>query len=229
MIRPATAARNSWAGAQKGMNRTNRGVMLMRLIIADMSSAVSQKVLGQVLAAAGSSLSPADFLSILGDAVDSTDTLTGPERTFLLVHAGVAPDVFDQRRVAQARQRIAVEAAKADSDATRGGYTTSEAARLLGTAPANVRRTAARGDLYTSGLRHNREHVFPAWQFPGGRPLPHLRKVISALPADMHPLDMATFMTAPQETLGNRSVAEWLADGGTTDPAVRLADGLSRL
>jgi len=107
-----------------------------------MGSVVSPKVLGQVLASAGSSLSPAEFLSILSDAVDSTDTLTQPERAFLRNHGGVEPDVFDSQRLAEARQRIAGEAAKADSDANRGGYTTTEVAELLGVATANVRRSA---------------------------------------------------------------------------------------
>ncbi len=79
-----------------------------------MSSVVSPKVLGQVRASAGSSSSPAEFLSILSDAVDSTDTLTDPERAFLGTHGGVASDVFEPQLLALARQRIAVEAAKAD-------------------------------------------------------------------------------------------------------------------
>lgn len=190
---------------------------------------MSPKVLGQVLASAGSSLSPAEFLSILSDAVDSTDTLTEPERVFLRDHGGVASDVFDPRRLAHARQRIAVEAAKADSHATRGGYTTTEVAQLLAVATANVRRSAARGELYASGLRHNREHVFPGWQFPDGRPMPHLRDVIPALPTDMHPLDVAAFMTTAHDELGGRTVAEWLTGGGSVDPVIQLADALARV
>src|SRR6202022_4447100 len=103
---------------------------LIRSIIVFMSGAVSSKVLGQVLASAGSSLSPAEFLSILRDAVDSTDTLTESEQAFLRDHGGVSAEVFDPQRLTQARERIAVEAARADSDATRGGYTTSEVAQL---------------------------------------------------------------------------------------------------
>lgn len=194
-----------------------------------MGSVVSPKVLGQVLASAGSSLSPAEFLSILSDAVDSTDTLTQPERAFLRNHGGVEPDVFDSQRLAEARQRIAGEAAKADSDANRGGYTTTEVAELLGVATANVRRSAARGELYASVLRHNREHVFADWQFSGGRPIPHLRDVLPALPTDMHPLDVAAFMTTPHDGLGGRTVAEWLTGGGSVDPVVQLADALARV
>ncbi len=193
-----------------------------------MTGAVSPHVLGRVLASAGSSLSPAEFMSILGDAVDSTDTMTESERTFLHGSGGVAPDALDPRRLAAARRRIAIEAEKADRDATRDGYTTGEVARLLDTAAANIRRSAIRGDLYSSGLRRGRERVFPAWQFPGGRPIPHLRDVLAALPGDLHPLDVATFMTTPRAALQGRAVADWLADGGGADPAIRLADDLAR-
>lgn len=194
-----------------------------------MSSAVSTKILERVLASVGAPISPAEFLAVLGEVVDSTDTLTGPERDFLLEHGGVRPDAFDSASLAEARQRIAFAAETADQAATRDGYTTSEVAHLLGAATANVRRHLGKGDLYASGLRRDREHVFPRWQFHDGKPLPHLREVVAALPADMHPLDVATFMAAPREELGGRTVTQWLAGGGAAEAAIRLADDLARL
>lgn len=84
-------------------------------------------MLGQVLAARGAAMGPEEFLAILAEAVDSTDTLTDSERDFLIHHGGVAPDAFDASRLAEARQRIALAAAKADAEAAHG-YTTREVA-----------------------------------------------------------------------------------------------------
>ncbi len=200
---------------------------MMRRIMVHMT-AVSTEVLGRVLTQRGVEISPDEFLSILAEAVDSTDTLTGAERDFLIQHGSVSPDAFDPTRLTQARQRIAQDAAKADAEAAQG-HTTSEVAQMLGTAAANVRRGIARGDLFAAGTGRNREHVLPAWQFHHGRALPHLRDIITALPEDMHPLDVQTFMTTPRESLGERTPAEWLASGGAPEPVTRLADDLNRV
>lgn len=172
-------------------------------------------------------MGPEEFLSILAEAVDSTDTLTDSERDFLIHGGGVSPDAFDPSRLAEARQRIALATAKADADAARG-YTTREVAQMLGTAAANVRRGVIRGDLFVAGHGRNREHAFPAWQFHDGRALPHLREVVAALPDDMHPLDVQTFMTTPCEALGDRTAVNWLAGGGSPGPVLRLTDDLNR-
>lgn len=184
-------------------------------------------MLGQVLAARGAAIGPEEFLAILAEAVDSTDTLTDSERDFLIHHGGVAPDAFDASRLAEARQRIALAAAKADAEAAHG-YTTREVAQVLGTAAANVRRGVARGELFVGGRRRNREHVFPAWQFNDGRALPHLREVVAALPDDMHPLDVQTFMTTPREALRDRTPVNWLAGGGSPEPVLKAAEDLNR-
>jgi hypothetical protein len=169
-----------------------------------------------------------EFMAILAEATESTETISDAERTFLVEHAHVDPELLTPERQAEARQRIIIESAQADAAATRGDYTTGEVAHLLGTQPANVRRSRAQGDLYTSGIKHNRESVFPRWQFKDGRPVPHLRRVIPALPEDLHPLDVEAFMTAPQETLGGRSVVDWLSSGGALEPVLELADDLNR-
>lgn len=101
-------------------------------------------------------------------------------------------------------------------------------ADLLGTATANVRRSVGQGDLYVAGQGRNREHLFPAWQFQAGRPLSHLREVITVLPGDLHPLDVEQFMTTGHEALGGRSPVDWFAGGGDPRPVVRLVDELGR-
>jgi hypothetical protein len=117
-----------------------------------------------------------------------------------------------------------VETARADMLVARRGLTTREVADLLGTATANVRRSAGQGDLYVAGQGRNREHLFPAWQLHEDRPLSHLREVITVLPTGLHPLDVEQFMTTGHEALGGRSPVDWLAGGGDPRPVVRLAD-----
>lgn len=166
-------------------------------------------------------------MSILADVFDSTETLTEAERAFLIEEGGVSVDAFSHAFQAAARQRIVLQAAKADADAGRG-LTTREVAQLLGAATANVRRSAIRGDLFTSGHGRNREHVFPTWQFRDDRPLPGLREVMNALPPEVHPLDVETFMTTRREPLGDRNSVDWLSTGGDPAPVVRLAEDLGR-
>jgi|SRR5690625_2621919 len=89
-----------------------------------------------------------------------------------------------------------------------------------------------RGDLYVAGRSRGRgrgrgrEHSFPAWQFTDAGPLPELRAVLAAMPEDYHPLDVASVMTSPHESLGDRSPADWLAGGGDPSLVVALVDEL---
>jgi len=190
-------------------------------------SVVSEEVLGRVLAQHGVGLDAREFLTILDETLDTTDTLTESERDFAVAHSGLPAEAFAPDGQRSARRRIAIAAAQADAASSRG-YTTSQVAKMLGIAPANVRRLIARRDLYPVGRSNNREHVFPAWQFTGGRTTPHLREVLDALPDDMHPLDVEGFMTTPQETLGDRSPMQWLSQEGPAGPVVELADELAR-
>lgn len=203
-----------------------RGYGQMQCIMVCMDEG-QQRVLGQTLAERGVDLAPEEFLSILADVVDSTDALTESERSFLVERGGVSPDSVGQASQAEARQRIAWSTVRADAQAARG-LTTGEVAHKLGRAPANVRRSAARGELFAAGRTRAHEHVFPAWQFPDDRPLPGLRSVTAALPPDLHPLDVETFMTTRREPLGDRSPVEWLGHDGDAAPVVRLAEDLGR-
>ncbi|MEZ5098104.1 MAG: hypothetical protein R2731_19730 [Nocardioides sp.] len=167
----------------------------------------------------------ATFRLILRAAVDSSASLTATEAAFLADHAGVAPAPDE----IEARVRVAVETARADELAAEAGYSTSELAELMGTAPANVRRHVARGDLRPAGRTPAGEHVFARWQVSDGALLPHLREVYAELPDDLHPLDVATFMTDPAEALRGRSPAAWLASGGPVEPVLALAGEWARV
>lgn len=195
--------------------------------MSDMSSFAD--ALPGVLARHGSDMAPEEFLAILTDAVDSTDALTAHEQRVLVAEGGIGADAVAPGAQAEGRRQIAVRSAEADATATRDGYTTSEVAERFTIAPANVRRLVRRGGLYVVAHRtRNREHIFPRWQFTADGPLPGLDLVLVALPDDLHPLDVAAWMTAPQESLRGRTPVGWLAGGGDPDRVAALADELGR-
>jgi len=194
-----------------------------------MTGVLDRDALAEALSARGLALDPAEFIAIFDEVVDATtDTITEAERKFLVDVGGVDAALLTEERRAAAQARVIVETARADAVVARRGLTTREVAGMLGTAPANVRRAAAHGDLYAAGRGRNREHIFPTWQFHQGQPVRGLREVIAVLPADMHPLDVEAFMTSTTESLGGRTPIEWLAHGGDPTPVVRLSDELGR-
>jgi hypothetical protein len=81
----------------------------------------------------------------------------------------------------------------------RSALTTNEVAALLGRAPAHVRRSHLRGDLYA--IKDGRANLFPRWQFtPDGTPINGLRRIIGVFPDDFHPLDIAAVMTTARRS-----------------------------
>lgn len=182
--------------------------------------------LDHVLAAHRTAMTSEEFMAILTDATSSTDTLTAAERDFLTEHGGASIDAVDPARQSEAHQQIVLASVAGDAEAARDGYTTGEVAAKFGIKPANVRREVVGGGLYVAGRTRRREHVFPRWQFDENGPLPGLREVLAELPVDYHPLDVASFMTTPDETLGGRTPAAWLAGGGAVETVADLAGQL---
>lgn len=158
--------------------------------------------------------------------LDATVRLTGAEQDFLDSAGGVPTEVFSADSLAAAQGMVVAAYTQADAEAVRDGYTTSDVVRLLGWKPEKVRREVARRGLYVAGRARNREHVFPRWQFTESGRLPGLREVLAVIPGDYHPLDVAAFMTASNDSLGGRSPSEWLAGGRPLDAVVDLADEL---
>ncbi len=109
------------------------------------------------------------------------------------------------------------------------GRTVDEVAAVLGVDASRVRHRMADGALY--GIRIGRRRVLPTWQFDQDRPLPGLREVLASLPASLHPLEVAGFMTTPQPELevGGQpaSPQQWLAGGGSPQAVAELAGGLA--
>ncbi|MDP5228644.1 MULTISPECIES: hypothetical protein [Arthrobacter] len=168
------------------------------------------------------------FFALAEELADVTTSLSQGEVDFLVGEAGLPAEMFERTRIAAAAVSVRRVAEDADH---RGltGLSTSQVSVMLGRAPSNVRRSAGTNDLYTIHARHNRELVFPEWQFPNGRPLPGLRLVLDSFRVVLHPLDLETFMTSPSEELDGRSPVDWLAAGGAPELVAELAAEIGRL
>jgi hypothetical protein len=106
----------------------------------------------------------------------------------------------------------------------------SEAAARLGVDASRVRHRVRDGDLW-SLQASPRRRLLPALQFAAdGSVLPGLPEVIRALPDDLHPLEVAGFLTGrrPELRLRGRDLSpvEWLSRGGDVTVVTTLAEGV---
>lgn len=173
----------------------------------------------------GESISHAEARNIMEYVLSPTtpDPITTGEHDALtkytpLTDSDLAPDALHASGA-----RLAARQPGIQLEIERDAVTTRAVADLLNMQTSYVRRLAGQGDLYVSG-KHGRSLLFPTWQFVDGKRVPHLRDVLRALPGDMHPLTVATFMTSPARELENMAPVEWLTTGGNPRPVVELAD-----
>ncbi len=106
-------------------------------------------------------------------------------------------------------------------------YTTSEAAKHLKVDVSRVRQRLREGTLF--GLEYDGERRLPRFQFERGQVLPGLREVMSALPRELNPLDVAQWFLSPNPDLeaGAQSLSprEWLMRGKPVEAVMALARG----
>ena len=127
----------------------------------------------------------------------------------------------------RASTRTAVRAAQLITDA----LSAAEAARWLAVTPGRIRQRISARTLFAlptaDGWR------LPRFQFTDTGVLPGLDHILAVLPADVHPLTLAGFLTGPSPDLllGDEPVspALWLSAGGEVAPVVELASHLHRL
>lgn len=98
-------------------------------------------------------------------------------------------------------------------------------ARRLGVTKARVRQRAAERTLLA--IREDDEWRFPKAQFQDGAPIRGLPAVSLALPPDLHPVAVWTFLREPSTDLAvddrPASPLEWLRSGGSPDPVAAIA------
>jgi hypothetical protein len=167
----------------------------------------------------------ADLSRSLQAAPDAAASrLTDVEESILREHGGIQR-IGNERAVGKAALR---SASSNLADQTRESLSVEQAATLLLVDGSRVRHRVRDRALYAfkigAGLR------LPTWQFEGHEAIPGLRAVLAALPADLHPLEIAGFMTTPDAALAvadkPTSPRDWLVGGGDVDQIVELAEQL---
>ena len=124
-------------------------------------------------------------------------------------HAAALPEaeaaLFDESDFAEderAYARVTVETLGRTARLISTAYSASEVAERLGVNESRVRQRRAGGTLWA--IQDRGGWVFPALQFEdeGGRrgQIRELDQVLRVLPADLHPLSVAGFLTTPQPT-----------------------------
>lgn len=98
-------------------------------------------------------------------------------------------------------------------------------AERLGVTRARVRQRAAERTLLA--IREDDEWRFPRAQFEAGAPIRGLPAVSLALPPDLHPVAVWTFLREPTTDLPvaerPASPLEWLRSGGSPEPVAAIA------
>jgi hypothetical protein len=101
----------------------------------------------------------------------------------------------------------------------------AEVAERLGVTRARVRQRALERTLLA--IREDDEWRFPRAQFAERAPIRGLPAVSVALPPDLHPVAVWTFLTDPSADLPvderPASPLEWLRSGGSPDPVAAIA------
>jgi len=152
--------------------------------------------------------------------------LTDEQEAILVGHGGI---VDSRHGDAGSVGRTALRASSSNlAEQTRTSISVAQAAKLLHVDTSRVRHRLRDRALYRfkigAGLR------LPLWQFDNGDPIPGLRAVLATLPADLHPLEVARFMTTPDSdlTVANEpsSPRDWLIHGGDIDAVRELVANL---
>jgi len=108
------------------------------------------------------------------------------------------------------------------------GLPAAAAGARLGRSVSRVRGAIADGSLY--GTKVGRIWLIPTWQLDGSDPIPHLRKVIAAIPAGTSAVTIDRIMTQTTDELylDGRAVSprDWLLAG---NPPASVIDMVAQL
>lgn len=155
----------------------------------------------------------------------SASRLTQAEESLLEDHGGFTPPIGDDVSVSKATLR---SSSSNLAEQTRESLSVAQAAKLLMIDGSRVRHRVRDRALYAfkigGGLR------LPAWQFHRHDSIPGLRAMLAALPADLHPLEVAGFMSTAGAGLivedEPTSPRDWLLGGGDVRVVVELLEHL---
>lgn len=108
--------------------------------------------------------------------------------------------------------------------------TEDQVQEVLDVKPSRVRQRIADRSLYTIAV--GKERRFPRVQFHGRDLVPGIGRVLQALPEDLHPVEVESWLTSPNPDLlaGDEgdvlSPREWLISGGSVSPLLPVAKEL---
>ncbi|SDO60189.1 hypothetical protein SAMN04515671_1454 [Nakamurella panacisegetis] len=179
--------------------------------------------IGSVLDTFGHGIDPNDFATQLEQAMRAR---TAADHRALSTHdqevlAAVGVPAADLTRTPA---RSVVEEAARLLEANSQALAVAEAAAALGRTAGRVRGAIADGSLF--GVKVGRTWLLPTWQLGESGPLPHLRKVIGAIPAGTSAATVERVMTQPTDELfidgAPVSPRQWLLAGQPPAPVVAL-------
>lgn len=105
---------------------------------------------------------------------------------------------------------------------------TVAAAQRLGRSVVRIRGAIADGSLY--GVKVGHSWLIPVWQLDGAHPLPHLRKIIAAIPQGTSAVAMERVMTQATDELYLDGTAvsprQWLLTGQHPEPVIQILQQL---
>lgn len=153
--------------------------------------------------------------------------LSEEQAVLLAEHSGIVASA----REAESTARETLRASSANlAEQSRASMSVAQAARLLHVDTSRVRHRLRDRALY--GFKIGAGLRLPLWQFVDDEPIPGLRAVLAALPADLHPLEITGVMTTPDPDLvvadEPTSPRAWLIHGGSIDTVRNLVAHLDR-
>ena len=155
----------------------------------------------------------------------SASRLPEAEESLLHTHGGIVAPVADDLSVRKTTLR---SSASNLAEQTRESLSVDQAANLLMVDGSRVRHRVRDRALYAFNIGGALR--LPTWQFQRHGSIPGLRTLVAALPAGLHPLEVAGFMTIPDAdlTIDDEPISprDWLLGGGEVGVIVELIEHL---
>jgi excisionase family DNA binding protein len=175
--------------------------------------------------------SPSRFLELVRDAAESLRTVPSldPGRQLSATEAEVlGRGGFSLKPARRAEARPLSKTVAAYVAMMDDALSVAEAAKRLRVDQSRIRQLLSNGSLY--GLKVKGEWRLPRFQFTTRGLVPGVEQVLRALPDDLHPVEVLTWLGSPDPDLevGERSLSplEWLRSGGDPERASAVARDL---
>jgi excisionase family DNA binding protein len=184
-----------------------------------------------VLKEVGIDASPSEFLGLVRDAAQQlrTGPALDPGEQLSRTEAEVLErGGFSLSRARPGKGRPLSSTVAAYVAMMDDAFSVGEAAKRLHVDQSRIRQLLANGSLY--GVKLRGEWRLPRFQFTARGAVPGIHEVLRALPEDLHPVEVLTWLGNPDPDLeiGDQSVSplDWLRSGGDPERASEVARDL---